>query len=188
MNDSFLLKENRDKIQTMSNMIRYNNAVHIHNENVAEHSFYVSVYAMCLCDELEIHGTFRQVIIEKAITHDIHEIEISDIPHNVKKNIPGMIEFCNAYEQGYENARFPSLRRKFRELGEEGRKICQTIVTLADVISVLQYCEQEIQIGNTKRFEEIVNNTIPRVNEQLENLSMWYPKEKIENLKDILLG
>ena len=78
--NNFLSKDGRDMLQRMSNMIRYNNAVHIHNENVAEHSFYVAMYAMCICDFLHTGDKFRAVAMEKALIHDVHDSEISDIP------------------------------------------------------------------------------------------------------------
>ena len=167
----FLLKENRDKLQRMSNMIRYNNEVHVHDENVAEHSFYVAVYAMELCDVLHIKPELRNLIVEKALIHDIHEIELSDIPHNVKKASKELEDYCMAFEDKFN-------RRYFKNLIEsiDDCKLCtyvDAIVELADVLSVKQYAQQEVMFGNVKKFSPILENANYRIDKLIEVISRY---------------
>lgn len=167
----FLLKENRDKLQRMSNMIRYNNEVHIHDENVAEHSFYVAVYAMELCDVLKIEGILRGLIIEKALIHDIHEIELSDIPHNVKKASKELEDYCLEFEEKFNRKYFNSLMNSIDDC-----KLCtyvDAVVELADVLSVKQYAQQEVMFGNTKKFSPILENANYRINKLIEVVSRY---------------
>lgn len=167
----FLLKENRDKLQRMSNMIRYNNEVHIHNENVAEHSFYVAVYAMEICDVLEIPPHIRGLIVEKALIHDIHEIELSDIPHNVKKASKCLEDYCLEFEDKFNKQYFGSLVNSIDE-----SNLCtyiDAVVELADVLSVKQYAQQEVRFGNTKKFNPILENANYRIDGLIRTISKF---------------
>ena len=167
----FLLKENRDKLQRMSNMIRFNNEVHIHDENVAEHSFYVAVYAMELCDVLHIKNNLRSLIIEKALIHDIHEIELSDIPHNVKNGSKELMDYCLGFEEKFNKRYFKDLINAIDDC-----KVCtyvNAIVELADVLSVKQYAQQEVMFGNTKKFSPILNNANYRIDKLIEVISRY---------------
>ena len=138
MNGQFLTKENRDILQRMSFMKRFNNAVHIHEENVAEHSFYVAMYAYALCDELKISGELRQTIIEKALIHDVHETVVSDIPHNVKKMDGDVEHFFESYERHYNRNNFEQLEKTYNRMFAVDQGICDLVVMLADVLSVRQ--------------------------------------------------
>lgn len=180
----FLLQENRDKLQRMSNMIRYNNEVHIHNENVAEHSFYVAVYAMEICDILEIYGELRGYIVEKALIHDIHEIELSDIPHNVKKNIDGFEDKCIEFEKDFNLCYFNDLMNDIRL--SENSLLIESIVELADVISVKQYAQQELMFGNKKKFAPILDNANLRISMILYNIETLVCGDNFNTLKAML--
>lgn len=189
MSNSFLSVENRDRMQIMSNMIRFNNAIHIHDENVAEHSFYVATYSMMICDELKIDGYVKLVCIQKALVHDIHEIEISDIPHNVKKNIEGLEKYCDEYEEEFNKKYFPNIYRLMNtQMTEDERSMINLIVLLADILSVKQYCSQELLFGNTKRFKEIERGADSRINACLLKLEKYIGYEEMLNLKKIIFG
>lgn len=171
MNGQFLTKKNRDVLQRMSFMKRFNNAVHIHEENVAEHSFYVAMYAYALCDELRIGGVLRQIIIEKALVHDVHESIVSDIPHNVKKMDADVEHFFESYERHYNRKNFTQLEKTYNGLFAVDQGICDLVVTLADVLSVRQYAELEVSLGN-KHFEEILEGTNNRISECIKQLKI----------------
>lgn len=182
--NNFLSNEGRSKLQIMSNMIRFNNAIHIHNENVAEHSFYVAIYSMVICDAIGICGLLKQLCIEKALIHDVHEIEISDIPHNVKSMIPGMIETCNEIEEEYNKEKFEIYSLEYQILSEKNRKKCDCIVNIADILSVVQYSIQEIEIGNKKRFVDVYKSACSRLNEELKNLKNLIEPNEFKKLID----
>ena len=186
MSKSFLEKSERDKLQRMSNMIRYNNAVHIHNENVAEHSFYVAMYAMCICDFLHTGDSFRSVVIEKALIHDVHEIEISDIPHNVKHFMEGLDEQCVRFENEYNVSHFPNLMAEYDKFSSVQKHIIDLVVELADIISVRQYSQQEVEFGNVKRFGEIVENTNQRIDKCLNELFLFVEQKTIDKLAELI--
>lgn len=169
MRGEYLVKRDRDLLQRMSFMKRFNNEVHLHEENVAEHSFYVSVFAMMLCDEFAVSSNMRRVIIEKAIVHDIHEVVISDVPHNVKMIDESILRFYTNYESKYNAYHFASLVQLYDQLTLHDRQVCDEVVTLADVLSVVQYSQLEVSLGN-KKFEKILEGAWERVNESINKL------------------
>lgn len=177
----------RSKIQTMSSLIRYNNAIHIHDENVAEHSFYVALFTMAICDFLMVPTIIKYFSIQRALIHDVHEIELSDIPHNVKEEFPRLNDICLNFEEQFNNKHFPRMIGEEEAFGLEHMEVVNTIVVLADVLSVLQYSEQELSFGN-KKFEEIKELAISRIEDSLNTLNKHFNKDQIFRLhKEIFL-
>ena len=182
MND--LTKESRDILYRMSFMKRYNNAVHIHDENVAEHSFYVAMYASIICDVLGYRtgSSIRSAAIERALIHDIHETELSDIPHNIKHSIAGLNDMCENFEKQYNEEYFGDLIQFENDLGPTLSLLIKNIVDLADVISVLQYAQLEVGFGNKEKFGPIIDNARSRISRLLDDL--YKTKYKIYSDKD----
>lgn len=186
MRGEYLIKRDRDILQRMSFMKRFNNEMHFHDESVAEHSFYVSVFAMMICDELAISTDMRRVIIEKAVIHDIHETVISDVPHNVKMIEPSILKFYTDYELKYNSYHFLSLARIYDSLSLRDRQVCDEVVTLADIVSVIQYSQLEVSLGN-KKFEKILEGAWDRVDDcfrKLTELKVYGIERVIDFLKD----
>lgn len=185
-NENFLDKSSRDILQRMSYMERYNNEIHIHSENVAEHSFYVAVYAMAICDVIGFNGELREIVIEKALIHDIHETVISDIPHNIKANFKSLNEICLNIENAYNKKNFEYLDKKYNMLDIGIQGIVDCVVELADVISVKQYSQREISLGN-EAFEKILESAEERIVECFDQLE-FTDLNGIGNLKRYLEG
>ena len=161
--NNFLIKENREKLQIMSNLVRYNNTTHIHDEDVAEHSFYVAFYTMQLCDCIGIKGKYKELAICYALIHDVHEIILSDIPHNTKEMIPELGRICSDYEKTFNKSYFPEIVNELDQISEEDSELIKFVVVLADTLSVKQYAIQECKYGNVEHYEEIENNANSRV-------------------------
>lgn len=179
---NFLDPKKLDKLQTMSNMVRYNNTVHIHDENVAEHSFYVAFYTMEICEMLHLDEMSSLAAVCRAIYHDVHETEISDIPHNVKLELFGDTNFndlCVEYENRYNQDNFSKNESRIFYNTINDRNLILAIVDLADVISVRMYARQEVEIGNTKRFGEIVTNSVNRMNDALQRIEKHYKRDNM---------
>lgn len=165
----------------MSALIRYNNVIHIHNENVAEHSFYVSLYTMEICNFFSLSEQLKTLAIEKALIHDVHEIELSDIPHNIKHEVAGLSELCIEYEEKFNKEHFPELLKNIHATDSKALLI-ECIVTLADTLSVLQYSEQELTFGN-KHFVDVNSSAQERVGKLLKSLEAFFEKSKIDSLR-----
>ena len=73
-------------IMKMSNLYRYNNRTRLKNESIAEHSFYVALTALRLCEVLEIEDSLKLKILEMAIIHDVGETNSIDAPYTLKRD------------------------------------------------------------------------------------------------------
>lgn len=135
-------------IYKLKDVIRYNCRKHLKDESVAEHSFYVALMAMMICDEKKI--TDAKIIkdsIVKSLLHDMPEIELNDITYNVKEKM-NLRPMLKSYEDAYYKKHFP----KYAELMcDDSDNIVNTIMKLADTMSVKQFCLNEIEIGNRDR-------------------------------------
>lgn len=143
----------------LKSTIRYNNRNKINNETVAEHSFYVSLYTLQICNKLNLHPIVTKLALEKAILHDMVEADISDIPHDVKKKIEGLKTILEKQEKELNEKldyRFAcdrtnnieTLRSYKVDYDDKTENIIDTIVKIADTYSVLQYCLKEEMLGN----------------------------------------
>lgn len=145
MKNITLKKKDRDELQKLANIDRYNNAIKIHHESVAEHSFYVAIYADIISELLGLPYLEKYLVLYSALTHDIAEIKISDVPHNIKENNP---ELKSALEKAEKE-----FNAKYIDTGAHTSKgfanLRKFIVDCADILSVIQYSETEVEIGNS---------------------------------------
>lgn len=134
---------NLQRAYNLKNIIRYNNKIHITSENVAEHSFFVSLISLELCNMFDIEDSEKLRILSYAILHDMPEIDLNDITHDVKVRL-GLYQFLKGYEDDYFASNFPLQR----DLMTNPDETCKLIVDIADLFSVKQFVDRELSIGN----------------------------------------
>lgn len=150
----------------LKNVIRYNCRNKLKAESVAEHSFYVTLFALQLCDKYHLSDDIKLNCLVKALLHDMPEIELNDITHNVKERL-NLRPFLKQYEDKYFEDNF----KDYAELMNNGDKIVNSIVILADAMSVYQYILNEVSLGNkTDDIQEILEESKTRINNLLLNL------------------
>ena len=160
-------------VDMLRNIIRYNTAPKNNQETVAEHSFYVAAYV------LKLHE-FYEFDLEKALSlsllHDFSEVYISDVPHPVKAN-------NKALEDALESAEYEINKEKLSEtvanwLVEFNNRTTAegTICALADILSVVSYSKNEINLGNKTYMAEVYKKTVKRIRE-IVKLSAKYLRE-----------
>lgn len=163
MNDRF------DKYYKLKNIIRYNTTYHITKENVAEHSFYVALISLKLCEEYNIDEDTTNKCVIKALLHDLPEMELNDITHDTKEKL-NLRKLLKSYEDDYYKQEF----NKQFELMSNGTELINTIVDLADAYSVIQFSNLESNLGNkTKELCNIkkeINNRCRKLTEKLEKI------------------
>ena len=87
-------------VYRLKNVIRYNTRNIIKEESVAEHSFYVALFSLKICDDYHIDNSTTKKVLIKALLHDMPEIELNDITHNVKEKL-NLRPFLKKYEDDY---------------------------------------------------------------------------------------
>ena len=153
----------------MKEIKRCNNFPVINQEDVAQHSFYTTLLAMTLADEYNTWAADAnfgyhpfdvehqqpvvntEVVVRKALLHDLEESFTSDIPWNIKHMTPEVHEtLTKAIEQKinsiYEGSQtmemYHEINRKCKD-GFEGE-----FVNLADMLELGIYCWEEYIKGN----------------------------------------
>ena len=156
-------------VYKLSNIIRYSQQNKIKNETVAEHSYYVSWFVNRLCTKYSLSDTIRLMALEAALLHDVPEVITNDITYDVKRMIPEVPGLLQPYEE--EVIREHSSRAHKVLFNPETRDeiVAKKIVKHADILSVLQYCQNEEELGN-KNFTELRKATEKRVKESRDAL------------------
>ena len=140
------IKHTVTSIYRLKSLIRFNTSSRLKDESVAEHSFFVAIYSLLIATEV---SKFSTISIEKVLTmaliHDVPEINLSDIPHDVKKrlNVYDILERLEL--ESFSSTKFRDI---FKELSEK-KSLESQIVHYADILSVKVYTLSEISLGNT---------------------------------------
>ena len=161
-------KELQD-IYKLKNIIRYNTRLRLKNESVAEHSFYVALLSLMICDDYNISEDISYKAVIKALLHDMPEIETNDITHDTKERL-NLRPLLKKYEDEYYERNFP----KHLDVMIDSDELVTTIVDLADSMSVKQYVMSEIELGHDSSDMKVIlddaNYRILMYTKKLENL------------------
>jgi 5'-deoxynucleotidase YfbR-like HD superfamily hydrolase len=169
LNIEDVLQESR-----LKDIKRFNTRSTIKQESVAEHSYFVVLYCIKICDKLNIlEEGLRNDILVKAALHDIPEIDTSDIPHDVKQRSKELSDAIYEMEKQFYTDKFPQYIHLFNRNNENERwQKVNTIVELADAYSVLQYILIECKLGNVSdeifEIRREVKERIYKIEERLE--------------------
>ena len=174
-------------VYKMTNIIRYSQQNKIKSESVAEHSFYVMWFVNRLCTKYELSDKIRLLALESALLHDIPEVITNDITYDVKQMIPEVSALLQPYEK--EVIREHS-ERSYMVLFEPKtieEVVAKKVVKHADILSVLQYCQNEETLGNNN-FTELRQATEARVlnskNELVTLIETLKQKEELKYAKE----
>lgn len=133
-----------EEIYKLKNLVRYNNRTKLKDETVAEHSFFVALISLMICDDLNVSKDVMYECLIKAILHDMPEIEMNDITHDVKERLE-LGRLLQRYEDDYFAKNFKNFASMMRF---DDDSISSLIVNLADAESVRQFIQNEKKLGN----------------------------------------
>ena len=155
------------KDYSLKRLIRYNTRMRLTDEDVSQHSYFVSLFCLRIMKELDLTIEEKYEILVKALLHDIGEIETSDIPYDIKLNNPQIKEILKSVEKDYYNNHW----NEYKNILFNNNEKEEVILKLADTYSVKQYTLNEIIFENKN-------------NEMIEIFES--SKKRIENLKNKL--
>ena len=156
-------------VYKLSNIIRYSQQNKIKNETVAEHSYYVTWFVNRLCTKYELGDTIRLMALEAALLHDVPEVITNDITYDVKRMIPEVPGLLQPYEEEVIKEHSSRAYKVLFNPETPEEIIAKKVVKHADILSVLQYCQNEEMLGN-KSFTELRRATEQRVKDSREDL------------------
>ena len=149
--------------RTLSHIIRFNRMTQHFPEDVAEHSFYTAHFTQILCDLLAVRKIKIDALraISMALLHDQEEALTGDIITPTKRGSEKISEAIDELNKDLIKLRFEglpeSLARAYVKLWleeEASQTIEAQIVKVADKLSLIAKCFEEIEAGNSY-FEEI---------------------------------
>jgi len=108
----------------------------IQEETVGHHSFQVAMLVYLLLDKKDYHK--HSDLIVAALTHDLAEHIVGDVPSNTKISLGLSKKF-----EEIEAAHLTHVCLKFDLTAEEER-----ILALADILSGMIFCKREIALGS----------------------------------------
>lgn len=146
-------------------VIRFNNVHRLRDESVAEHTFYVTFYAMAVALWLELNTELRpnwRRLMMRCLVHDLDEGISGDFPRNFKYSSPELADMLGkAAEAACQTMLGDFMRpgilkdqlyhnwRCAKDRSTEGM-----ILALADLLSVLSVTWLEAQLGNRLIIEQ----------------------------------
>jgi putative hydrolase of HD superfamily len=173
--------------RVLAHVTRFNNRPQHFQESVAEHTYYVAYFSLILCNLLEkkkIKADTKKVL-QMALVHDAEEEFSGDILNPFKhfnEKVSKAIRDVNKQMIGEMFVNLPKdLKSELVKLWNEenaSKTIEAQIVKVADKLSLLSKCFEEIQAGNGY-FSEIYKW-------QLTNLKKldhpWWKKIRVDVL------
>jgi len=133
------------ELYSLKHITRYNNLPRIKDESVAEHSYFVTLIVARL---LASYKFDLGKALLMATVHDIFEVYIGDTTRDVKNRFPKLDSVMLEVEEQAIEEKYPEYKSILEEFNS-GSSVEGLIVKLADNLSVLQYAETEVKLGNT---------------------------------------
>lgn len=142
----------------LADMKRYNNRIKIKDENIAEHSFFVAYNIIKIGYDYKLPSDVVNEAVSMAIVHDYPEVFTSDIPHDCKQSHPELRSILVKVEREFLEDQMPELLDRYDKLNDNS--LAALLVELGDAISVLQYSNREISLGNNTEDMRIIHNEV----------------------------
>ena len=163
----------------LAHVMRFSSTPQHFPESVAEHSFYTAYIVSLLCDLLEHKGTKfnRERAITMALIHDTEEMFSGDILSPFKHyslEVKETIQKVNREVVPQVFLDLPKyMQEKYVSLWNEdskGESIEAQIVKVADRLSLLSKCAEEVKVGNGY-FENIYKSQLKLLKDY--DVSWW---------------
>lgn len=113
----------------------------IRQQSVAEHSYYVAMYATFIANHIKMKKSDVNWITQYALTHDFEEMISGDIPTPYKRHF----RLDDDYMMTIPREMASSIQTNNTTL----EKYCIEVVKVADIFEACMYLADEIAMGNT---------------------------------------
>jgi len=171
-NMSASLSDFVDNIYTLKALTRYNNKFKIISESVAEHSFFVAVLVLKMHDDYKFN---LEKALKMGLIHDVPELHLSDVTHDVKRNFPKLAKEVINAEYVIMRDKYPNWYESFKEF-EDQNSVEALVVKMADNLSCVQYATAEMELGNKGYMKDVAQSAGRRVMQCEQKLKKWRRK------------
>ena len=107
-----------------------------------------------------------------ALIHDIPELHLSDVTHDVKRNFPKLAQEVTNAEYVIMKQKYPQWFTEFKKF-EDQESVEALVVKMADNLSCVQYATAEMLLGNKGYMKEVAENAAKRVMQCERKLKKW---------------
>lgn len=175
--------------RSLAHVIRFSSNPQHFSESVAEHSFFVAYITAIISHLLKNEGEMvdSQKAVTMALVHDMEEIYSGDILGPFKHYSPEVAAAIRKVNQEVIKDAFSDLPEDlalhYISLWNEegaGETIEAQVVKVADKLSLISKCAEEIKVGN-EFFREMYEDTLRSL---LEYEKPWWRKIKERILSD----
>jgi len=169
-------------VRHLSYVIRYSSIPILCPENVAEHSYWVSLYSILIHRTIEPENTkLIGAITTKALIHDMAECVTGDVVRTFKYSSKELKKIIDEAEDQMVQNHFPEQLKALYPLvdsmsGDDNQYV-SAVVKAADFLSLHQYMRREILRGN----DEIR----PFYARMVSDLHAASEKESFEPIRDL---
>lgn len=180
--DNFVNTIINDKLASMNSVHRQSTITTIKAENIAQHSFFVAYYALIISKKINLDQKLRGEITIEALIHDIAESSSSDVPSNVKYQVPGLKQMLDEAENFAINKYFPEIKPEFDQLRihEKNGDIIGIVIKLADIIALIQFLKTEEKLGNhDATLLKVIDQTYDNLDNYLDKLDKIISENKL---------
>lgn len=143
----------------------------LRQQSVAEHSYYVALYATYIAKKLNLRDLDCQWVTQAALVHDFEEMVSGDIPTPFKKSY--------MMKESKVLAAPKSMAMSIMTVEPRNRSFCAEIIHVADLFEATMYLADEYYMGNST-----VNHLLDRFCEQLSEKA----KKLDEDLEPLLIN
>lgn len=138
---------------------RYSVVPRLHDESIAEHSFFVTAIVIKLYDEYDFDIGKATIM---ASTHDWTESYTDDITVATKRAYPIIAKAVDKAEHIIARKEFSPYVFNIWQDYKKGESVESKIVKYADTIQVIQYAQNEVNLGNSKYMSSVVEDATVR--------------------------
>lgn len=129
------------ELRDLAHVPRWGILRRVRQQSVAEHSFFVAVYAIEIAEFIEWGGDYY-TLIRHALSHDMPEVRTGDLPGPTKRAILDAARL-ETFEDRTMFDLFPSHYSFYRINGES-----HAIMTVADRLDATLFLADEANLGN----------------------------------------
>jgi 5'-deoxynucleotidase YfbR-like HD superfamily hydrolase len=148
-------------LRSLSFVERWGTVRRVTRQNVAEHSYFVAVYAGQIAEAIEWPGD-RRTLYEYALAHDAPEVASGDIQGPTKRAAIDP-ERMAAFEAAESERRFGmSWIGGIIVMDSEINPEVKRIVKSADIMEEVMYLAMEMSLGNASVQDVLTKNVLPR--------------------------
>ncbi len=161
-------------LRTLSDVPRWTVLRTLRKQSVADHSYYVAVYALAIMQRLpwsdcnpNVVNVLQLIVAKRALVHDIPESFTSDIPGPVKQHMDGLKEY---EETGIKERFNKELNILNYNTSDIGYNFSSSVIKLADILDQISFLASESFMGN-KNVYWILGNAKLEMNKAISTVA-----------------